>query len=437
MKPTPAPIFPRLNQLQMAEFISIDVNRLVWAGRKGIVSRDEDGWYRPEVVTHEWLTYERSRSTKSERKSTLERERTRLTRAKAEISELRLGVQRKQLMEVGASTEILRAACVRLRSKFSASSQRIARGAFHANSLNDALSNVRAEYDLLLSELSNLETAEVSSGLTLSVVKDDAIAKKLPAHDSYAEWCRAHDAVLREVFTQQQFLSVTEWAAQNRFLTGAESGRYNPERCPYQSAIQDCFCDPEVREITWQSAERVGKSTVASNVLGYVIDRDPTSVLWVMPSREGMADLLKDDIEPMILASPTLTKKVNAGSTATGRTNNIRRKTFSGGVASFVGGGSASPLAFRTVRVVVLDEVDKLKVLPNEGDADALASKRVSTYGTDFKIFRFSKPTLEGESRIHRHFLRGTASHYYHACPDCGEFQELSWRGESSEFVLK
>jgi phage terminase large subunit GpA-like protein len=175
------------------------------------------------------------------------------------------------------------------------------------------------------------------------------------------------------------------------------------------------------------SAERVGKSTVGANILGYIIDREPANVLWVMPSREGVADFLKDELEPMLRSSPALQRKVNAGRTSTGRTNNIRRKTFLGGTSTFVGGGSAAPLAFRTVKVVVLDEVDKFKIIPGEGDADALASKRVSTYGTDFKILRFSKPTIEGESRIARHFERGSMAHYFIGCPGCGEFQELGW----------
>ena len=41
----------------------------------------------------------------------------------------------------------------------------------------------------------------------------------------------------------------------------------------------------------------VGKSTVGANMLGYLIDREPCGVLWVMPSREGVADFLKDEIE--------------------------------------------------------------------------------------------------------------------------------------------
>ena len=142
-----------------------------------------------------------------------------------------------------------------------------------------------------------------------------------------------------------------------------------------------------------------------------------------------MADFLKDEIEPMIRANPSLEKKIGLGRQPRqlGRTNNTRRKSFAGGTATFVGGASAAPLAFRTVKIAILDEVDKLRALPGEGDADSLASKRVSTYGTDFKILRFSKPTVEGTSRINRHFLRGSRAFYHVACPSCGEFQELGW----------
>jgi phage terminase large subunit GpA-like protein len=234
-------------------------------------------------------------------------------------------------------------------------------------------------------------------------------------------------AATREGFHQEPFLSVTDWAAQHRYLNGSESGRYNPDRCPYQAGVQNAFNNDEVREITWQAAERLGKSTVGANILAYTIDRQPTNVLWVMPSRESVSDFLKDEIEPMLRASPNLWRKMSAGRTSEGRTNNVRRKTFLGGVATFVGGGSASPLAFRTVRVVVLDEIDKFKIIPGEGDADSLAAKRVSTYGTDFKILRFSKPTIEGESRIARHYERGSMARYFISCPRCGEFQTPGW----------
>jgi phage terminase Nu1 subunit (DNA packaging protein) len=171
----------RVNQRQLADLLRVAPERISQATNRGILHRPEGSSdYDLDEAVGEWLTYERKQHTKGERKSTLERERTRLTRAKAEISELRLALQRKELMEVGASTGILRAACVRLRSKFSASLQRIARGAYHANSLNDALSNVRGEYDVLLSELSNLETGEVNSNSLFAVVKDDGSSQETP-----------------------------------------------------------------------------------------------------------------------------------------------------------------------------------------------------------------------------------------------------------------
>jgi phage terminase large subunit GpA-like protein len=232
---------------------------------------------------------------------------------------------------------------------------------------------------------------------------------------------------VREGFHHEPFLSVTEWASQHRYLTGSEAGRYNPLRCPYQAAIQDAFNDPEVREVSWMAAERVGKSTVGGNILGFVIAREPCGVLWVMPSRESVSDYLKDEIEPMLRASPLLFGKVSSGRTSLGKTNNARRKTFPGGSVTFVGGGSANPLAFRTVKIVILDEIDKFKVIKGEGDASTLAEKRASTYREDFKLLRFSKPTVEGESRIARHYARGSMARYFIACPGCGEAQELGW----------
>lgn len=131
-----------------------------------------------------------------------------------------------------------------------------------------------------------------------------------------------------------------------------------------------------------------------ANVLGFIIDKAPCSVLWCMPSRESVGDFLKDELEPIFAASPRLKAKMKAGAVGTGRTNSIRRKTFQNGVVSFVGGGSSTAVSFRTVKVVVLDELDKLRPLP-EGDADSLAGKRVSTFGSDFKIFRLMNKDQE------------------------------------------
>lgn len=241
---------------------------------------------------------------------------------------------------------------------------------------------------------------------------------------------RALIRILRFRLEPLSFQSVTEWAEANRYLppTASEPGRYRADRCPYQRWIQDAFNVPGVREITVQAAERIGKSTIASNILGYIIDRRPCGVLWVMPNKMAMEDFCRDEIDPMIRQSVRLRQKVASRATRDG-TNSVRRKSFQNGQVTFVGGGSSTNIAVRTVKVVVSDETDKLKNLPGEGDADALLAKRVSTFTTDGMVLRFSKPTTEDRSRINRHFLKGTQGHWFLQCPnpECGQYAHLRW----------
>jgi phage terminase large subunit GpA-like protein len=180
---------------------------------------------------------------------------------------------------------------------------------------------------------------------------------------------------------------------------------------------------------------KIGKSTMGANILGFIIARRPCGVLWVMPSREAVADFVSDEIRPMINQSPRLRQKVavrgygRPGGPGNSDTNSIRRISFDNGQATFTGGGSSLQLAFRTVRVVVSDETDKLRELPREGDPDTLLAKRVSTFGDDGMVIRLSKPTTEDRSRIFRHFKRGGQSYYWLQCPnpDCGQYVHLRW----------
>jgi phage terminase large subunit GpA-like protein len=117
--------------------------------------------------------------------------------------------------------------------------------------------------------------------------------------------------IIRKRFEPLVYETVSQWAEANRNLplTASEPGRYRANRCPYQAGIQDAFGDPEVRQITVVAAERVGKSTIAPNILGYLIDRRPCGVLWVMPNQLAMTDFVRDEIEPMVEGSARLRKK--------------------------------------------------------------------------------------------------------------------------------
>jgi hypothetical protein len=106
--------FPRLNQTEMATFLGIKRERLKWATSEGIVERDDGGRYHPEVATSQWLNYERSQIARRTGESEFERQRARLTRAKAETVERHLAVLDGSLMATDEIVQTVKTVCLRI-----------------------------------------------------------------------------------------------------------------------------------------------------------------------------------------------------------------------------------------------------------------------------------------------------------------------------------
>jgi hypothetical protein len=165
--------FPKLSQQKMADFLAIKRVRLSWATREGIVERDADGFYRPEIVTGQWLKYERGRYAKKAGKSECEKQRARLTRAKAEAAERQLALLDRSLINGDDMIQSAKAVSLRIKSKLQAALPRLSRACYHAPSLTEALKNSRNEFDLLIGELSALEQNAAPAQFEV-VTSDDA-----------------------------------------------------------------------------------------------------------------------------------------------------------------------------------------------------------------------------------------------------------------------
>jgi hypothetical protein len=155
----------------MAAFLGLKPARLEWGLHEKIVERGADGFYHPEVVTLQWLTYERAQADKRAGNNELERQRERLTKAKADIVERRLAEIDGSLIGSTAIVETLRTVCTRIRSKMQAALPRLTRACFHAPNLVEALKRSRAEFDILLAELSALKDLGTTK---FEVVKDES-----------------------------------------------------------------------------------------------------------------------------------------------------------------------------------------------------------------------------------------------------------------------
>ena len=88
----------------------------------------------------------------------------------------------------------------------------------------------------------------------------------------------------------------------------------------------------------------MGKSEFLNNTIGYIIDEDPGSILFVHPTTIDAKEYSKLRIAPMIRDCPTLKKKV-ADPKSRDSGNTILQKTYPGGILTMCGSTEAHALA--------------------------------------------------------------------------------------------
>ena len=247
------------------------------------------------------------------------------------------------------------------------------------------------------------------------------------------------NALLRRVLSGMkppENLTVSQWAEKHRRLsseTAAEPGRWRNTRTPYLREPMDAFNDPKVRRVVMVAASQVGKSEFINNCIGYVIDQDPGSILFVQPTTIDGKDYSKLRIAPMIRDCPTLRDKVAAPKSRDSG-NTVLQKTYAGGILTLCGSTEAHALASKPIRYVFGDERDRwAKSAGKEGDPWGLAMARQTTF-YNAKAVEVSTPTVKGASPITDSFNQGTMERWRSQCPHCGEWHEIVWENIRYEY---
>lgn len=114
-------------------------------------------------------------------------------------------------------------------------------------------------------------------------------------------------------YTPPADLTVSQWAEAHRVLSrenSAEAGPWRNARTPYLVEIMDAFTDPKVEKISLVASSQVGKSELELNIIGYIIDQDPGSILYIQPTVDDAKKFSRLRIAPMIRDSATLRNKV-------------------------------------------------------------------------------------------------------------------------------
>lgn len=230
-------------------------------------------------------------------------------------------------------------------------------------------------------------------------------------------------------FEPPENISVDEWADRHRRLSAessAEAGPWRTSRTPYMREPMRAFSDPKVRKVVIVAASQVGKTEVELNALGYVMDQDPGTVIFVHPTLDDAKKFSRLRIAPMLRDCPRLKRKVHDVRDSKA-SKTVLQKSFPGGMLMLTGSNAPSALASTPARYIFGDERDRwAKSAGKEGDPWALAEARQTTF-YNAKSVEVSTPTIKGASNIETAYAGGTQERWVVKCPHCGEWHDVDF----------
>lgn len=234
---------------------------------------------------------------------------------------------------------------------------------------------------------------------------------------------------VRSIWAPPPRLTVSEFADAELIVPigPLEGTKWRTSTAPYQRGVVDAFEEPGVEHVAVMTSAQVGKTSLLLNLLAYHIAHDPCTALVVEPQKEDMAkDFSKNRLDVLIDRTPMLRDKVSKRREK-GGSSTTYLKTFRGGMVAIAGANSASSLASRPIRLLLLDEIDRYPPeLRGEGDTIAVAMKRTTAYRGRRRIVMSSSPTMR-DAPIDTWYRRGDQRKYFVPCPECGDMHTYRW----------
>lgn len=198
----------------------------------------------------------------------------------------------------------------------------------------------------------------------------------------------------------------------------------------------DAANDPDTRAISLMKAHQAGGSEVMHNVLGYLIEHNPSPILFVHPTAQVAEEWSKERLGDMIRRTPALRAVVRDKRQPRGShegESTLSLKMFPGGFLALGGANTPNTFARRSVRAAFGDDVDRWPaVVGEEGDPADLLGNRTTTFkefGDDL-LFMVSTPTLTG-GRIETRYSRSDQRRYIVTCLECGREDWITWSDEA------
>ena len=190
--------------------------------------------------------------------------------------------------------------------------------------------------------------------------------------------------------------------------------------------IMDCFSEETIREIVFLKSTQIGGSEALINMLGYIIDQQPSRIYYVLPDDDLCIKFSENRLKRMFLSNREVFKgKVDLKSDA-------KFIKFNGGFAAIASARSPSELASWSVPVVLLDEIDKYPIWSGrEANPIKLAEERTKNWPIA-KVVKISTPTLKTGAIYKAYEAADIRYRFEMPCPHCGKsiafrFANIKW----------
>lgn len=195
--------------------------------------------------------------------------------------------------------------------------------------------------------------------------------------------------------------------------TSSRDGKF--ELFPFQADMLELMTDSEWRKTALMKSARVGYTQLATFLLGYYTEHDPSKSAFILPTEADIGEFAKDSLNPMLRDIKELAK-IRGGVSMDDRLN---RFFGNGSVVYLRSAFSSDKLRRITAGNIFCDEVDADGWdSSGQGDKVDLAEMRTTTVPGS-KFFAGSTPLLKGFSRIEGLFERGSKHRRFVPCPHC------------------
>lgn len=223
-------------------------------------------------------------------------------------------------------------------------------------------------------------------------------------------------------------LSPSEWCEQNLTIVDGPQMGEKMRLFSFQKEMINAIQEGK-RKVVFKTSAQIGKTQILNGILFYQMKHSGNNIGVLQSSISELRQWIAGKIKPTIEQTPVLAELVTDKSDKNAVNNQSQIQLRSGQFIYMMSLGSPRSLRGKTVKTLLLDEIDAVKPSENgegEGNCVLVVENRATTFGEDAIIVLSSTPTTK-EGEINKQFEQSDQRFFYIPCPHCGHSHVMKW----------